>query len=409
MEPMTLEVEAQRFGSDRLENLPWPRLVDAFACIMCNRCQEVCPAYAAGTRLSPAALEINKRYEIREQMAPLAAGRPSRAGLLESVIPAEAVWACTSCGACVEVCPVGNEPLQDILDLRRYLTLTEGNPPPDAAATLRNIERRGNPWGYEPGERADWAAGLRLPLMAERGEADVLFWVGCSGSYDPRSRRIVQAVARLLLRAEVDYDILGSEERCTGDPARRLGEEAGFQMQVEENGATLRRYRFKRVVTTCPHCFNALGREYADFGVELDVVHHSQLIAELAAQGRLKPTKEQGRVVTYHDPCYLGRYNGEYEAPRRVLKQIAGLELREMARSRANGLCCGGGGGGVFNEVPAERPIPDIRLDEAAALSPAVVATACPFCVTLFEGSPRKDEARLEIKDIAELLDESLA
>jgi Fe-S oxidoreductase len=408
LDPLELDLDAARFGSDRLENLPWPRLVDTFACIMCNRCQDVCPAYVAGTALSPSALEINKRFEIKDQMAPLAAGAESRAPLLESVFPADAVWACTSCAACVEICPVGNEPMQDLMDVRRYLTLTEGDVPSDAANTLRNIERRGNPWGYNPEERAAWADGLDVPIMADKGEAEVLFWVGCSGSFDPRSQKIAQAVARLLARAGVDFAILGAEESCTGDPARRLGEEFGFQMAVERNTEIFGKYRFNKVITMCPHCFNTLGNEYADFGVDLDVVHHSQFIAELIARGKLEPSREVAAAATFHDPCYLGRYNGEFDAPRAALKGIPGLELREMPRVRQRGLCCGGGGGSLFHEVPAERDIADIRMDEAAGVKPDVVATACPFCMTMFEGSQVKAEKNIETKDIAELLDEVL-
>jgi Fe-S oxidoreductase len=407
LSPMELDVEATRFGSDRLENLPWPRLFDTFACIMCNRCQDVCPAYAAGTVLSPSALEINKRYEITEQMVSLAAGAESRAPLLDSVITADAVWACTSCAACVEICPVGNEPMQDLIDIRRYLTLTEGDLPSQAAMTLRNIEMRGNPWGYSPDERSDWAADLDVPTMAEKGEAEVLFWVGCSGSFDPRTQKITLAVAQLLQRAGVDFAILGTEERCNGDPARRMGEEFGFQMAVEHNAEIFDKYRFRKVITACPHCFNTFRNEYVDFGVDLDVMHHSQFIAELIAQGRLEPNKELASTVTFHDSCYLGRYNREYDAPRAVLESIPGLELREMPRNRERGLCCGGGGGGIFQEVPAERDIADIRIDEAASVEPDIVASACPFCMTMFEGSQRKSEMNIETKDIAELLVDS--
>lgn len=405
---MELDFEAERFGPERLEHLSWPYLVDAFACIMCNRCQEVCPAYAAGTELSPAALEINKRYEIKDQMGALAAGRESRAPLLESVITVDAVRACTSCGACVEICPVGNEPMQDLMDLRRYLTLTEGNVPSDAARTLRNIERRGNPWGYSPDDRMDWADDMDIPIMADKGQAEVLFWVGCSGSYDPRSQKITQAVARLLQRAGVDFAVLGLEESCNGDPARRMGEEFGFQMAVEQNAEILHQYQFEKVVTACPHCFNVFGNEYADFGVELEVMHHSQFIAELVAQGRLTPSTELSQSITFHDSCYLGRYNDEYDAPRAVLQSIPGVTLREMPRNRNRGLCCGGGGGGVFYEVPAEADIADIRMEEAAGVQPDVVASACPFCMTMFEGSTVKDEQKLVTKDIAELLDEAM-
>lgn len=405
---MELDLEAERFGPERLEHLKWPYLVDAFACIMCTRCQEVCPAYAAGTGLSPAALEINKRYEIKDQMAALAAGEESRAALVGSVITEDAVRACTTCAACVEICPVGNEPMQDLIEMRRYQTLTEANLPADAAETLRNIERGGNPWDYSPDDRMSWAEGLDVPVMADKGEAEVLFWVGCSGSFDPRSQKITQAVVRLLQRAGVDFAVLGREESCNGDPARRMGEEFVFQMAVERNMEVLNQYRFDKVVTACPHCFNVMGNEYADFGADLKVVHHSQLFAELIRQGSLAPRSELKLNVTFHDSCYLGRYNGEYDAPRAVLAGIPGVTLREMPRARERGLCCGGGGGGIFYDVPAEVDIADIRMEEAIGVEPDVVASACPFCMTMFEGSERRDAAKIQTRDIAELLDEAL-
>lgn len=410
MRAMELEFDAEKFGPSHLEELEKPLLLDSFACIMCNRCQQVCPAYEAGTILSPAALEINKRYEIKGQMKALAEGEPSRAPLTESVLLEEAVRACTTCAACVEICPVGNEPLQDILEMRRYLTLTEVNMPADQSNTLRSIERRGNPWGFSPADRTRWTEDLDqpVPVMAEKNSADVLFWVGCSGSYDPRNQKITQSITRLLQRAGVDFAILGQEESCNGDPARRMGEEFSFQMAVEANAEILASYEFETVITGCPHCFNVLKNEYAAFGVDLKVVHHSQYLAQLVANGKLKPRKDLKQIITYHDSCYLGRYNEEYDAPREVLRGIPGVELREMPRSRERGLCCGGGGGGVFYDVPHEKDIPEIRLEEAEGVNPDVVASACPFCLTMFEGAERKESADVLTRDIAELLDESM-
>jgi len=407
---MELEFDAEKFGPSHIEDLEWPLLMDSFACIMCNRCQEVCPAYEAGTILSPAAMEINKRYEIKDQMKSLAAGEPSHAPLTESVIPEEAIRACTSCGACIEICPVGNEPMQDIMEMRRHLTLTEVSMPDDQSNTLRSIERRGNPWGYSPADRTKWTEALDepVPVMADKGSVDVLFWVGCSGSYDPRNQKITQAITRLLQKAGVDFAILGQEESCNGDPARRMGEEFGFQMAVEANAEVFDQYEFETVITGCPHCFNVMNNEYADFGVDLKVVHHSQYLAQLVANGQLEPHKDLEQVITYHDSCYLGRYNGEYDAPREVLQRVPGVELREMPRNRERGLCCGGGGGGVFYDVPNEKDIPEIRMDEAVGVDPDVVASACPFCMTMFEGSERKETADVLTKDIAEILDESV-
>ncbi|MDZ7843397.1 MAG: heterodisulfide reductase-related iron-sulfur binding cluster [Anaerolineales bacterium] len=410
MRAMELEFNAEKFGPSHLEELEKPLLLDSFACIMCSRCQQVCPAYEAGTILSPAALEINKRYEIKVQMKALAEGEPSRTPLTESVLLEEAVRACTTCAACVEICPVGNEPLQDILEMRRYLTLTEVSMPTDQSNTLRSIERRGNPWGFSPADRTRWTEDLDqpVPVMAEKKSADVLFWVGCSGSYDPRNQKITQSITRLLQRAGVDFAILGQEESCNGDPARRMGEEFSFQMAVEANAEILASYEFETVITGCPHCFNVFKNEYADFGVDLKVLHHSQYLAQLVDNGKLKPRKDLNQIITYHDSCYLGRYNEEYDAPREILRGIPGVEVREMPRSRARGLCCGGGGGGVFYDVPHEKDIPEIRLEEAEGVDPDVVASACPFCLTMFEGAERKETADVLTKDIAELLDESM-
>lgn len=407
--PMEFDLEADLFGSDRLEALPQSRLMDTYACIMCNRCQDVCPAYTAGTELSPSALEINKRYQIKDELGALASGQASEKPLVGGVLTEDAIWSCTTCGACVEICPVANEPMQDIIDIRRHLTLDKVELPEDGMSVLRELDGRGNPWGYAPDSRADWAEGMDVPIMAEKRTVEVLFWVGCSGSFDPRSQKITQAVARLFQRAGVDFAILGPEEQCTGDPGRRLGEEAAFQVSAEMIGETLSQYEFEYIVTACPHCFNALGREYGDYGVELEVVHHSQYLAKLHAEGRLRLPGEERmeQSITYHDSCYLGRYNDEYEAPREVLRRVPGVTLEEMPRNRNRGLCCGGGGGGVFYEMPVEEEIADIRLDEAAGVQPDVVASACPFCMTMFDGSPQKDEHGLELKDIAEVLDDA--
>ncbi|MBI3359701.1 MAG: 4Fe-4S dicluster domain-containing protein [Chloroflexi bacterium] len=412
-----LDLNDSRYGAVRLEDLSWPQIMDAFACIMCNRCQDACPAYAAGTVLSPAALEINKRYQINHEGAAIAEGRTSRQTLLEFAIPTDAVWACTSCAACVDSCPVSNEPLRDILDIRRHLTLDEGCVPRKSAEAMRNVAILGNPWGGDPADRLAWAEGLNVRLMRDEKEVDVLYWIGCSAAYDARNRNIARAMARLLQKAGVDFAILGDEEACTGDPARRMGDEALFQKMARRNTETLSRYSFNRLLTHCPHCYNAFRNEYpalteiGDWRFEVGslkfvAVHHTQFINELIRAGRLKPTHEVKEVITFHDSCYLGRYNGEFDAPRAVLAALPGVELREMPRSRRDGFCCGGGGGGMWVDVPAERRVTDVRLEEALSLKPNIVASACPFCMTMFEGSALKGD--LKVKDVAELLEEAL-
>ena len=400
--PIPLSPAARELGSARLETLPWARLVDAFACVMCYRCQEVCPATMAGTVLSPAVLEINKRYELRDTMVALATGRSSSRPLTGAVMPEDGVWACTTCAACVEVCPVGNEPMHDLIDIRRYLTLTEGRPPARAGQVLRHIRFTGNPWGENPEERGDWAVDTGLPLMADVQETEVLYWVGCSGSFDPRGQNIARAVARLLQRAGVDVAILGPEEWCTGDPARRMGEEALFHKCRQRNLATLQKYRFRTLLTSCPHCWNVWRNEADGLSDKVEVVHHTQFLRDLLAAGRLRINNGLDGRVTFHDPCYLGRHNGEFQAPRDILRYIAHLDYQEMPRHGPRSLCCGGGGGGVFYDVPAKRRIPDIRLEEARQTGAQTVATACPYCAVMFEGSPHREG--VHVQDVAEIL-----
>jgi Fe-S oxidoreductase len=397
-----LDLLRDTLGAGRLEELSWTALLDAYACIQCSRCQDACPAHAAGSRLSPSALEVNKRYALNDRLAALADGAPSGRTLLESAVPADALWACTSCAACVAACPVGNEPLRDLQEVRRFEVLTEGRLPEAGATALRNLAVAGNPWGQAPSRRAEWSEGLEVRTLAPGGETDVLFWVGCSASYDGRNREIARATARLLTRAGVEFAILGAAESCTGDPARRLGDEALFQTQRDRNRRTLSERRFRRIVTSCSHCFHALKQEY---GENWDVRHHSQLLSELLAAGRLRPARGTDAAVTFHDSCYLGRYQGEYSAPRSLLEAVPGLQIVEMPRSREQGFCCGGGGGCAWVDTPAERRIPDVRLEEALGTGARVVATACPFCLTMFAGSPLQGRAGLELKDVAEILD----
>jgi Fe-S oxidoreductase len=417
MIPLSLETDGAQLGAARLEDLPWPQLMDAYACIQCNRCQDVCPAYLAGATLSPAALEINKRYELNEEADVIAAGQTSQHRLLDFAIKEDAVWACTSCGACVEICPVGNEPLRDILDIRRNLTLVAGELPQKGGAPLRNIAVLGNPWGGDPSERMAWADGLNLKTLKEVRETDVLYWVGCSSAYETRNKSIAQSVTRLLQKAGVDFAVLGNEEGCTGDPARRLGDEALFQKMARRNIEVLSKYSFNSIVTHCSHCFNVLKNEYPPLLDEEEqalrpfsnwkILHHTQLLSDLVKKGRLEPVNELNETITFHDSCYLGRYNNEFDAPRELLAAIPGVELKEMPRSRERGLCCGGGGGCSWVDVPAEKRVADIRMEEALSLKSNVIVSACPFCLTMFEGSALASPASVRLKDVAELLDES--
>ena len=406
---------AEILGVGQVNEFSWPQLLDFDACTECGRCQVVCPAHMAGTSLNPKRLILDLRDYMTDQSEILLAnGNGSQMDeqqMVGDVVTQDTLWSCTTCGACVYECPVLIEHVDTIVDMRRYLTLMVGDIPSTGALSLQNLNRAGNPWGQPPTARVEWARGLNVPLMADKGEVEVLWWVGCAGAYDERSQKISKALVEVLNAARVDYAILGQEETCNGDPARRLGDEYTFQVLAQQNVETLNQYKFKRIVTACPHCFSTLSNEYPHFSGKWEVVHHSQLIKELIAAGRLKLNRSLNESVTFHDSCYLGRYNGVYEAPRDVLTFIPGVNLVEMPRSRDTGLCCGGGGGGMWLEVHGERRIQEIRLAEAETTAPNVVASACPFCMLMFDlGSKtlKFDEKDIQLKDIAELVAEAL-
>lgn len=417
LEPLDFEDETvERYGASSLEHLRVPQLLDAYACIQCNRCSNVCPANVTGKALSPAALEINKRYELTLNAAALAAGESSPRPLLEFAISPEAVWACTTCGACIEVCPVGCEQMIDIVDIRRDLVMTQGEFPAELQNAFRGMERTGNPWGLAREKRMDWTDGLdvSVPTVEENPDFEVLFWVGCAGSYDPAAQATTRSMARLLERAGVNYAVLGKGETCTGDPARRAGNEYLYYQLASENvmvlNETLASHAVdaetrKLVVTTCPHCFNALFNDYPQLGGDYRVVHHTQFLDTLVAEGRLERLTLD-TPVTYHDPCYLGRHNGEYDAPRRLLGGDAN-GLREMPRSRAASFCCGAGGAQFWKEEEAgDARVADVRVAEARGTGAGVIAAGCPFCRVMLDAAGGEGE-RLPVRDVAQLLDEA--
>lgn len=409
LDALNMEDESiTQYGAAKLEDLGWSQLVDAFACIMCSRCQEVCPAHNTGKVLSPAALEVNKRYQINGEGAALAAGKPSSQPLLEFAISAEAAWACTACGACVEICPVGNEPMRDIMDVRRDLMLMQNEFPAQLQTAFRGMERVGNPWSVPPDQRMAWAEGLQVPTVDQNPDFDVLWWVGCAPATEPNAQRIARAFARILNAAGVNYAVLGEHERCTGDSARRAGNEYLFFQLATENVATLNEAKPKRIVTTCPHCLHTLRNEYPAYGGHYEVVHHTQFINELVAAGKLKLDGARLAQVTYHDPCYLGRANGVYDVPREVLKR-AGADLVEMGRSRNSSFCCGAGGAQMWKEEEhGTQRVNANRFLEAQATGAKAVAVGCPFCMVMLTDAGKDAHSDIPIRDVAEFVADCL-
>ncbi|UBV41423.1 4Fe-4S dicluster domain-containing protein [Deinococcus taeanensis] len=426
-----MEAEEPKLGVEKLEDLEWPRLLDAYACIQCNRCQDVCPANATGKALSPAALEINKRMELNVigahpspftlKPAPFESGASTAHPLLEFAINEESVWACTTCGACMQVCPVQDEQMLDIIDIRRHQVMVAGEFPPQLQTAFRGMERASNPWGISRDKRMEWAEGLRVPTIDENPTPDVIYWVGCAASYDPGAQKVARSFVQLLDKAGVNYAVLGKKEACTGDSARRAGNEFLYQQLAQENVETLNTVAPKLIVATCPHCMNIIGNEYQQIGGDYRTIHHTEYLETLVAAGKL-PLEKLPEHVTYHDPCYLGRHNGVFDAPRALITQMAG-EVLELERTRENSFCCGAGGAQFWKEEEEGRErISDnrfreiqARLDSARTTSDTfeqtgkVVAVGCPFCKSMMNSTPEKQKRDdIIVKDVAELMLESV-
>jgi Fe-S oxidoreductase len=434
----------EQFGVAKLEQFRFTQILDPYACIQCNRCTNVCPAHVTGKALAPSAIEINKRYELNLIRSKLATGNSSPRPVMEFALNESALWACTTCGACVEACPVGCEQLTDIVDLRRDAVMTRGEFPQELNAAFRNLERSGNPWGVAQESRADWPGhALRVPTVEENPEFEVLYWVGCAGAYDPSAQKIARSLAEILAHAKVSFAILGKKEKCTGDPARRAGNEYLYFNLATENvetlnalfksdrgsasddgseqqhsrpseafppeGSNLKKSRPKRIVTTCPHCFNALTNDYPQLGGDYRVLHHSQLIEELIKEGRL-PEMILNEKITYHDPCYLGRHNGVYQAPRTVISGGHEERLREMPRNRNHSFCCGAGGAQFWKEEePGTMRVGENRFREAEQTGAQMVVAGCPFCKSMLSSSESAGRPGAPpVLDIAELVIENL-
>jgi Fe-S oxidoreductase/nitrate reductase gamma subunit len=445
--------EREDYGVSKAEQFTWKQLLDGYACTECGRCNTVCPATNTGKPLLPKEIILGVKEALFEQSAEIL-GKDSpwvklaplgtRAGemvrkdkepepLVGGAISEEALWACTTCSACMEICPVSIEHVPKIVDMRRHLVMEESEFPPEVTSLFNNIERNGNPWEISNDKRAEWAAGLDIPLMSEKPDADVLYWVGCMGSFDQRNKRVATAVAKILKAANVNFAILGPEESCTGDPARRIGNEYLWQMQAQQNIETLDSYGFNRtknaenghnghqngaattkhrtIITACPHCFNTIGNEYPQLGGDYEVVHHTVFIDKLLAEEKLKlPEGFDQRKLTYHDPCYIGRYNGVYDEPRRVLTVLNSNGVTEMERHRNKSFCCGGGGGRAWMEEKIGKRVNQTRMKEALDTGAEVLAAACPFCITMFDDGIKGIEAedRMQIEDISEIVVKAL-
>jgi Fe-S oxidoreductase len=414
------EAEAQIIGANKLEDLAWPRLLDAYACIQCNRCQDVCPATATGKSLSPAALEINKRMELNDLAAqqnpfaftpaPFEKNAPSPHPLLQFALTPEAAWACTTCGACMEVCPTQNEQMLDIIDIRRNQVMIEGEFPSQLQTAFRGMERAQNPWGINHEQRLAWADGLNVKTTDENPAPDVLYWVGCAASYDPQAQKTARAFVELLNHAEVNFAVLGKKECCTGDSARRSGNEYLYRQLADKNVSTLNTVQPRLIVASCPHCMNSIGHEYKQIGGDYKVMHHTEYLETLVANKKLTATPSEA-TITYHDPCYLGRHNGVYDAPRNLLNILSNNTATELPRNRENAFCCGAGGAQFWKEEePGDERISDNRFREvqqtlAAASGEKVLAVGCPFCKSMLASTPSKANSEdIAIKDVAELL-----
>jgi len=412
LKPLNLEdEEAEQFGVADIQDLTWKQILDGYACTECGRCTDACPAAATGKSLSPREIIVNIRKRTEQQAQYIISGEViegiSDKTLIHDYIKDDELWACTTCNACVYECPVTIEHIDSIVDMRRDLVLMESSFPPELNNVFKNIETNYSPWAFNPQDRADWADGLEIKTMAENSNTEYLFWVGCSGSFDARYQKVSQAFAKIMQKAGVDFRILGTEEKCNGDTARRLGNEYLAQILMQENIETLNNYGVKKIVTACPHCYNSIKNEYPQFGGDFEVMHHTEMIEQLLNENRIKLNDDgESKKVTFHDSCYLGRYNNIYEQPRNSINKIGNLEIVEMDRSRDKGFCCGAGGGRMFLEETEGTRINENRTQEALNTGAAIIASACPFCMTMMNDGLKtfNKSEEVEIKDVAEIV-----
>jgi Fe-S oxidoreductase len=431
--------EAEEFGVGKIENFTQQQLIDLYACAECGRCTNMCPASVTGKTLSPMQLIVKMRDHLTEKGAAITSRSPwmprsvfgslaaisglaaqetataiEMPSLIGDVITEEELWACTTCRNCEDQCPVANEHVDKIIDLRRYLVLTEGNVPQEASRYFQNIERQSNPWGLNRKERMNWRDerdDIEVPTVEEVSEFEYLFWVGSMGSYDKRSQKIVQSFAKIMNVAGIKFAILGNKERNSGDTARRMGNEFLFQQLCQENITNFQSYSVKKIVTIDPHAFNTFKNEYPEFGLEAEVYHHTELIWKWIQDGLINPVKEVNEAIAYHDSCYLGRYNNIYDIPRQILSSIPGTKVLEMERNKQDSMCCGAGGGMMWIEEKQGKRINVERTEQALSVNPSMIGSNCPYCLTMLSDGTKAKEVEEQVKtmDIAEIVERSLA
>jgi len=404
--------EAETFGAAKIQDFTVKDLMDLDACTRCGRCQDNCPAYLSGKPLSPKKLIQDLRTLLNERAPALLSGNPGDNGrqMLGEVITEDEIWSCTTCRACQEQCPVFIEPINKIIEMRRNLVLELTQFPETAMQALRSMEQRGHPWRGTMSTRTDWAEGLDIQLLSDDSNVDVLFWVGCTGALEERNIKVAKAVGKVLKAAGVNFGILGPEESCCGEPARRIGNEYLFQLLAQQNIEILKNYGVKKIVTACPHGYNTIRNEYPQYGGEFEVWHHTEFILELLKQGKLKLARSVDKKLTYHDSCYLGRYNDIYQAPRELLHSVTGAAPADMEHRMSKGFCCGAGGGRMWMEEQIGTRMNQIRTEEAVKTGAEVIASACPFCIQMFEDAIKalEKEGSLRAMDIAEIVAEAL-
>jgi Fe-S oxidoreductase len=407
-----------QYGAGKISDLSWKDGLDYYSCTECGRCQEVCPAYNTDKPLSPKKLILDLKHNLYENKTALLAGKLDEVTpVIDTQVTQDVIWACTSCRACEIACPVFIGHTDKIYDIRRNLVLMESQFPTEVQAVFKNMETNGSPWAFASQDRANWAEGLEIPRLSDLGSAesvDVVLWVGCAGSFDDRNKKVLKSFTNVLKKASIKFAMLGNEEQCTGDPARRIGNEYLFQTLAATNIETLNRYQVKKIVTACPHCFNTLKNEYGEFGGNYEVIHHSQYLAQLIAQGRIKPSQASpgtavDQKIAFHDSCYMGRWNNEYSAPRAIIDSLQGVQRVEMSAHHDQSMCCGAGGGRMWMEETLGKRINVTRTEQALNTGAQTIAASCPFCMTMLSDGVKAKEKQdsVRVVDVAELLDQA--